>query len=79
MTDSNDVPDRRDTITRRIDSPFGAFYLHVQRAHPGAPPCELGLSIPGTMHDKELGNVLLSLIDAINIYLNSGIISDEPS
>lgn len=63
------MTNRTHTLTRRIDSPFGAFYLHLQRPRPGAPVCEVGLSIPGTMHGKELGEVLFSLEAALNAEL----------
>lgn len=63
-------PNRLRTTTRRIASPFGAFYLHVLFG-PGGAPAEFGVSTPGTMHGKELGEVLASLTDALNAELGA--------
>lgn len=56
---------RHQTSTRRINSPFGAFYLHVLHTRDGALR-GLEVSTPGTMHGKELGDVLDALMLAVN-------------
>lgn len=56
---------RQETTTRRVDSPFGAFYLHVLHTPDGALQA-LEVSTPGTMHGKELGGVLDALMLALN-------------
>ncbi|MCK9994274.1 MAG: hypothetical protein Dbin4_02794, partial [Alphaproteobacteria bacterium] len=53
------------TTTRRIASPFGAFYLHVLHT-PENVLHAVEVSTPGTMHGKELGGVLDALVAAIN-------------
>ena len=56
---------RHVTTTRRIASPFGAFYLHVLHTPENALQA-VEISTPGTMHGKELGGVLDALVVAIN-------------
>ena len=56
---------RHITTTRRIESPFGAFYLHVLHT-PENIMHGIEVSTPGTMHGKELGGVLDALVVAIN-------------
>ena len=53
------------TTTRRITSPFGAFYLHVLHTPEGVLH-RVDVSTPGTMHGKELGGVLESFVQAVN-------------
>jgi len=55
---------RHQTSTRRVNSPFGAFYLHV--LHTAGVLHKIDVSIPGTMHGKELGGVLESFVRAVN-------------
>lgn len=56
---------RHITSTRRVESPFGAFYLHVLHT-PENVLHAVEVSTPGTMHGKELGGVLDALVVAIN-------------
>lgn len=56
---------RHQTSTRRVNSPFGAFYLHVQHTPEGVLH-KVDVSTPGTMHGKELGGVLEAFVRAIN-------------
>lgn len=53
------------TSTRRIESHFGAFYLHVLHSPENALQA-VEISTPGTMHGKELGGVLDALVVALN-------------
>ena len=59
------LPARLLTTTRRIASPFGAFYLHVLHTAENELQA-VEISTPGTMHGKELGDVLDTLVAAIN-------------
>ena len=62
---------RHATTTRRIGSPFGAFYLHVLHTPENALQA-VEISTPGTMHGKELGGVLDALVAAINEEIGGG-------
>ncbi|MEQ1888054.1 MAG: hypothetical protein ABL951_02605 [Alphaproteobacteria bacterium] len=58
------MTNRLETTTQRIARPYGAYYLHVNRGTGRVH--NVSISIPGTMHGKELGDVMGSLVAAIN-------------
>ncbi len=61
---------RFNTVTQRVDTAYGALYLHAAYG-PGGELAGARVSIPGTMHGKELGKVLEDVFTVLNSMLAS--------
>ena len=61
---------RFNTVTQRVDTAYGALYLHAAYG-PGGELAGARVSIPGTMHGKELGKVLEDVFAVLNSMLAS--------
>ena len=61
---------RFNTVTQRVDTIYGALYLHAAYS-PGGELAGARVSIPGTMHGKELGKVLEDVFAVLNSMLAS--------
>ena len=59
---------RFNTITQRVGTAYGALYLHIAYS-PGGELTGARVSLPGTMHGKELGKVLEDVFAALDSML----------
>ena len=55
---------RTTTITRRVDTPFGALYAHIDQC--GGQIIEVGISTPGKHHGSEIGEAFDNIVEVIN-------------